>query len=266
MTGRSRQKRTRAPRADAAKVKNSSPPWWAPAPLPPNGRVVKNPLRRLIAGLLIAGVLTGLGAVAALNPGRLDVPGTLGRVTHAPSMGALAEGCAGVTTWPGAPDAENGYINPGEPFATDLAPPISGNFSKTPWAGAKILTPTAKVLPTPSEALSLQYRGWTVAWYRMDAPDEVIRPLLDVAKSLPADAKVLVSPWPLDAETTWRKGRVIILAGWNTTEPCLGMNADILREFQAALPVAPGNGVPLSEPGAPARASTAERLAAAATK
>ena len=139
---------------------------------------------------------------------------------------------------------------------------MAGNFAKTPWLGAHVVTPDMDEQPSIAQALSLQYRGWIVLWYRVDQSTEQLQKLFDWAHDLPEDAQVLVAPWPLDSEKTWRADRRLFLTGWNQTEACLTMSSEVLDQFRRALPTPPGQGLPLDVPGPAAKVSTFDLMSA----
>lgn len=244
-------------RADELRVEQPSGPWWASDPSRARGRVVRHRMRRALLALLVIAGCAGSLALYSFNPGQAPVVGAGGQTTAAPTLEALAEGCAGIASWPGGPADENGWLEDGATFAFRVNPAVSGNFAKTPWTGPSVVTPDMSDRPTVEQALSLQYRGWVVVWYRTDQARSQLDSLFSWARKLPADGEVLVAPWPLDSKRTWRADRRLFLTGWNQTEACLSMSNDVLEQFQAALPPAPGEGLPLDVPGPKAKIATA---------
>jgi hypothetical protein len=247
--------------------------WWAPKVPEVNAALIRRPWRRVALITVGALAVAALLGSATLNPGRIAQVGSRGQVIDPPSMLALSAGCEGLTTWPDFP-AENGFLAPsttppvlatGEvedsPFSWRLAPPVSGNFSEA-WVGDRAVPPNAETAPRPEQAVALLYRGWTVVWYAIDAPEREVDALLAWARQLPADAEILVAPWPDDA-ASWRADRVIIATAWRTTQPCETFNGDLLREFDVGTADrGPGPGVDLDDLGSFADMSTAEVLQA----
>lgn len=231
--------------------------WWVETNDNRRGVIVVNRKKKFLGYLSASLVVVSLMVALNANPGRSETIGSAGQIIKAPTMAQLGQGCGGIMSWPSAPSDEIGYLQDGD-FGFRVAPPTSGNFS-TPWTGERFVKPGSSVLPSPQEALALQYRGWTVVWYREDADKTALSSLEVLDNALPADAKVLITPWPMDAETTWRKGRVIILAGWDNTEPCLTVNKAVVDQFQKNLKPAPGIDLPMDVPGPAAKTSTLER-------
>lgn len=238
-------------------------PWWAPAGDAPRARLIRRIPRRVGQAVLtlIAVAVFAVSAIAV--PGQQPTTRSGGAIESVPTLLDLSQGCGGVTTWPDAPDGENGWLDQGSEFTFLLNPPVSGNFSKYPWNGAKVLGPATTVLPHPAEALNLMYRGWIVIWYRDNVDSSTVKQLTDWATSLPADAKVLVSPWPLEQQMPWRADRRIFLTGWRTTQACLSFNARVVADFDTKRAPAPGAGLSPNELGPRALVSTTERIRAA---
>lgn len=231
--------------------------WWVDDNDTREGVIIKNKKKMvyIIAGLALFAVFVTSAVLA--TPGRTETIGSGGQIISPPTTTQLGQGCGGIMTWPSAPADEIGYLDEG-PFSFRVMPPTSGNFSK-PWTGQTFVSVEDKIVPSPQEALALQYRGWTVIWYRADASKEAIDSLKATHVQLSPDAKVLIAPWPMDPESTWRKGRVIILAGWDKTQPCLTVNLKVLEEFQNSLKPAPGTDLPMDATGPEAKVSTHER-------
>lgn len=225
-------------------------PWWVAADDTRVGVLVKNRRKKIVTLIIFLLVAVFVFVSLNANPGRGETVGPGGQIIAAPTMAQLGQGCGGIMSWPSAPADEIGYLKEGD-FAFRVAPAVSGNFSK-PWTGATFTETKVKI----EEALALEYRGWVVIWYRADADTNALNSLKALHAKLPKDAKVLIAPWPLDANTTWRKGRVIILTGWNTTEPCLTVNTEVLDQFRKAMKEAPEPTLPLTENGPEAKAST----------
>jgi hypothetical protein len=238
----------------------SSRPWWAPAGDAPRARLVRRIPRR-IGQLLLTGIAVATLALSAVAvPGQQPVIRASGGIEAVPNLLDLSQGCGGVTTWPDAPAGETGWLDAGSEFTFLLNPPVSGNFAKHAWTGTMTLTESDTPLPHPAEALNLMYRGWIVVWYRTTADATTVKQLLDWARSLPADAHVLVSPWPLEQQMPWRSDRRIMITGWRTTQACLSFNARVLAAFDAKRVTAPGLG--LADNALPPRAtvSTTDRI------
>lgn len=231
--------------------------WWVDDNDNREGVVIRN--KKKIVYVLTGLILFALFMTSAVfaNPGRSETIGSGGQIITPPTMAQLGQGCGGIMTWPSAPADEIGYLEEGT-FSFRVMPPTSGNFYK-PWTGPTFVSVEDKIVPSPQEALALQYRGWTVIWYRADASKEVMDTLKATHVQLDPDAKVLIAPWPMDADSTWRKGRVIILAGWNTTQPCLTMNLKVINAFKDSLKPAPGMDLPMDATGPEAEVSTHER-------
>lgn len=247
-----------APQRDALRQ-----PWWAPAGNARPARLVRQVPRRIGQTLLAATIISVFALSAIATPGRQPTIIDSNTIEAVPSLVDLAQGCGGVTSWPDAPAGENGWLEPGSEFTFPAShPPISGNFSKTPWAGPFTLSPSGEELPHPSEALNLLYRGWTVIWYREALDPAQIRLMTRWAESLPADAHLLVSPWPLEEQMPWRADRKIFITGWRTTQACLTFDAKVVKAFDQKRMQAPGAHLDADDLGPKAKVSTTDRIRA----
>jgi Protein of unknown function (DUF3105) len=227
---------------------NKKLPWWSPRESPFMVRRVGVLRARFLFVLSACAVVSMLVVPAVLNPGRVPAHRFDGAVTAAPTLQALAAGCGGVMTWPADPKRD-GYLPDGSIFHFQGSPPAAGNYAKTPWTGSSIVTLEDAARPNLAQAVNLQYHGWVVVWYRVDAPQATVTSLLAWAHKLPKSSKVLVAPWPLDAEQTWRTGRVVIMAAWSVTQPCLTVGQTVFDQFVSVRPVAPGEHLALIDPG-----------------
>jgi hypothetical protein len=234
---------------------NKKLPWWSPRESPFTVRRVGVLRARVTAVVVALAVVSMLVLPAVLNPGRVPVHRFDGAVTAAPTLQALAAGCGGVMTWPADPKRD-GYLPDDSIFHFQGSPPASGNYAQTSWTGSSIVTLDDSARPNLAQAVNLQYHGWVVVWYRVDAPQSTVISLLAWAHKLPASSKVLVAPWPLDAEQTWRTGRVVIISAWSVTQPCLTIGQTVFDQFVQVRPVAPGAHLYLSDPGPKAQVIT----------
>jgi hypothetical protein len=223
--------------------------WWACGLDVQQAVVVGRWRHRIVRFIAVVTVAGGCVVLALANPGATAELMPAGAVSEVASLDDIAAGCGGYTIWPAPPSSEIGWAEPGLTLSWRLSPPVSGNFSPVPWSGSNVLNPEVRALPTREEAVSLLWHGWTVVWYRRDAPADTVSHLMALGESLPLDAHVLISPWPLDADTTWRAGRVILVTGWSATQPCLELSAEVLAKFRSHPSLAPGFGVPLTVPG-----------------
>lgn len=231
--------------------------WWVDDSDNREGIIIKNKKKTIYFIIFLIIFVMFITSAVLANPGRSETIGAGGQQITAPTMEQLSQGCGGIMTWPSAPADEIGYLPEGT-FSFRVMPPTSGNFYK-PWTGPTFVSVEDKIVPSPQEALALQYRGWTVVWYRADANKETVDTLKATHVQLEPDAKVLIAPWPMDADATWRKGRVIILAGWNTTQPCLTLNLKVVDAFKNSMKPAPGIDLPMDATGPIAEVSTHER-------
>jgi len=220
------------------------------------GRVVRHVWARVGRWLIAACVVLSMLVLSLVNVGRLPQHRAGGAVQYPASLAAIASGCGGVVTWPSAPAEEIGSVPDGSTFAYRVSPPSSGNFAIKPWTGPSFVTVLDKDKPSVEQALALQYRGWVTVWYRADISTPLETSLSSWADKLPAGSKVLVAPWPFDADLTWRAGRVIIVAGWNRTQACLAMTDQGLEEFRQGNR-APGVGLSVTDEAPRARVVTA---------
>lgn len=230
-------------------------PWWSYKDTR-IGKIVNSFPKVFLTTIILSSFVGAAVAVVAWDPGREIKVGKVGQITEPPTMEAVAQGCAGVTHWEASPKDEIGALPDGEFFDWRVTPPVSGNFASKPWTGPHVVTLDATERPTPEQALALTYRGWVTVWYRVDANPDVIRSLISWARNVPADAKILVAPWTDDATKTWRADRTLIVTGWDTTQPCLTISNELIKQFREVMPIPPGLGVSLDVPGELATEST----------
>ena len=237
-------------------------PWWAPDAQPRPVVIRKNRRARIMGSLTAVAIFALVFFTAAGNPGR--APRDLGRgaVENPPTLEAMASACTGIMSFPEPPADQVGWVEPDSTLmAWSTLPPVSGNFSPTP-ANRRFVDVHDPIYPSVSDGVANLYRGWMVVWYPRNAGDGRIRALQNWAMNLPANAKVLVAPWPLPPGGTWPSQRNVIYTVWGFKQSCQEFSpylADDFMKISASNP-APGLGTPMNVTGPKAQVVTSSTL------
>ena len=136
------------------------------------------------------------------------------------------------------------------------APPDSGRHNPTPAPFTKHFYAAADRPPVETLVHNLEH-GYTVVWYRADAPDNQIENLDRIAKSFggddynPAD-KFIAAPWSEADGAGFPAGKSVVITRWtadpnNPNDPtkqqgvrqaCTEVSGAAIKDFMAKYPVA----------------------------
>ena len=128
-------------------------------------------------------------------------------------VSASAAGCAAVTT--NAATGNQEHVADGTKVTYDRFPPDSGQHYAAPAPFTKHFYSTADRPEVETIVHNLEH-GYTVAWYRADAPADQVSALQDIAKTFgsddynPAD-KFIVAPW---TDAGFPEGKNVVLTHW----------------------------------------------------
>ena len=175
--------------------------------------------RRTLGLFLICGVL----AMALLAyPVYLFVDDYRARNAKITDFGpaAASAGCDPVVTNPATGSQD--HVADGTQVTYERTPPASGQHYATPAPFTKHFYSTADRPAVETIVHNLEH-GYTVAWYRADAPEAEIDNLSDIAKTFssddydPAD-KFIAAPWTEQDGGPFPEGKNVVLAHW-TADP-----------------------------------------------
>ena len=206
--------------------------------------------RRTLTMLVICGVL----ALALLAyPVYLFVNDYRARNATITDFGvdAAAAGCAAPQE--NAATGNQDHVPDGTPVTYDRTPPDSGPHYATPAPFTKHFYSAADRPAVETLVHNLEH-GYTVVWYRADAPGDQVKALQDIAKTFgsddydPAD-KFIAAPW---TEAGFPDGQNVVLTRWtaDATAPadttkqkgvrqtCAAVSGAAIADFMAKYPVA----------------------------
>ncbi|CAA9325609.1 MAG: hypothetical protein AVDCRST_MAG61-2579 [uncultured Friedmanniella sp.] len=171
--------------------------------------------RRTLALFLICGVL----ALALLAyPLYLFVDDYRARNATITEFGpaAAAAGCDPVATEPATGSQD--HVPEGTEVTYERTPPSSGQHYASPAPFTKHFYSTADRPAVETLVHNLEH-GYTIAWYRADAPEAEVDALSDIAKTFssddynPAD-KFIAAPWTEEDGGGFPEGKNVVLAHW----------------------------------------------------
>jgi len=146
------------------------------------------------------------------------------------------------------------HVAEGTPIEYAQTPPDSGRHYPAPAPFARHFYAVADRPPIGNLVHNLEH-GYTIAWYRADAPQEQIDTLSDVAKTFGGDEadmtdKFVAAPWSTDDGAGFPEGKNVVLAHWyaNPADPtdttaqkgirqsCTLVSGVVIKDFMAKYP------------------------------
>lgn len=219
-------------------------PWWANDLDTSTSNVVKPPLRTRIPGYLAglaAAVIVLIAAFGNATPAETRALPD-GGVEKAPSLPALAATCGGIASWEVA--KENGWRDNFNSFIWKQAPPLSGDFAKSPLPKDATAAVTNNEM---AQVVASLWRGQTVIWYDSAIPFERLAILKRVVERFGNTVQLL--PWPKERQDWW-PGRSLIITAWGTSQSCSQPSYEVIRRFiEETKDLAPGRKTSPSEAG-----------------
>lgn len=214
----------------------------------------KGEQRRRTLGLL---VICGVLALALLAyPVYLFVDDYRARNATITDFGpaAASAGCDPVTSNPATGNQD--HVADGTKVTYDRTPPDSGPHYATPAPFTKHFYTTADRPPVETIVHNLEH-GYTVVWYRADAPEKQVDTLSDIAKTFgsddydPAD-KFIAAPWAEADGGPFPEGKNVVLTRWTANaanpgdtaqqqgvrQPCSEVSGPAIADFMTKYPVA----------------------------
>lgn len=165
-----------------------------------------------------------------------------------------AAGCDPIAEQPATGNQD--HVPEGTKVDYAQAPPDSGTHNPAPAPFTKHFYLAADRPPVETLVHNLEH-GYTVVWYRADAPDEQIQNLERIAKTFgsddynPAD-KFIAAPWSEADGAGFPAGKSVVITRWtadpnNPSDPtnqrgarqaCTEVSGAAIKEFMAKYPVA----------------------------
>jgi len=168
--------------------------------------------RRTLGMLVICGVL----ALALLAyPVYLFVEDQRSRNATAADFGTDLAGAACDPVQQNPATGNQQHVAEGTPVTYDRLPPDSGPHYATPAPFTKHFY-TAADRPAVETLVHNLEHGYTVAWYRQDAPEDQVKALRDIAKTFAGDDvdlanKFIAAPWTGEG---FPEGKNVVLTHW----------------------------------------------------
>lgn len=152
-------------------------------------------------------------------------------------------GCDPVTTNPAS--GNQNHVADGTPVTYDPAPPDSGPHYASPAPFSKRFY-TVDDRPAVATLVHNLEHGYTVAWYRPDAPPGDVEALQAVAKTFTASdydptQKFIAAPWT-SADGAFPTGKNLVLAHW-TADPAQPADTTLQQGVQQACATVSGAAV-----------------------
>ncbi|EFC86302.1 DUF3105 domain-containing protein [Parafrankia sp. EUN1f] len=186
----------------------------------------------LLAGIIIYSVIDNQSKSEKRKVGYVE----------AASAAALTAGCTGIRN---DEFRGNTHVGTTDTVKYQDVPPSSGNHDADPLPDAiRFYNPDSGI--RIERAVHNLEHGFVVAWYDTKLPDDQVKTLEKVAAD--SGNRFIAVPWTRDA---FAGNQHFVLTGWDRTQRCTTVSADVVKEFVTKWANPPAEGANWDSPTAP---------------